>query len=160
MFNSKVTWGDELTLALRRAGGLQPVAKQLREALGFLAPSRATLAKLQKVERPDLLTEEETFRAWLVLVAIGEDTERWGVLPVAVPGVFDVERYEKLMAMYRETQAGTQYDEYRDVHRRGLEPRTRCLVGNVVDIRTRRRKKPDIIPAYVDSTPYARPIPA
>lgn len=138
MFNSKVTWGDELTLALRRAGGLQPVAKQLREALGFLAPSRATLAKLQKVERPDMLTDEEMFRAWLVLVAIGEDAGQWGVLPIAVPGVFDVERYQKLMEMHREA------------NRRG--PQTTWFMA-VYPIGTkrgvRRQSKPSILPPRV-----------
>lgn len=93
MLNETITWGDQLSLALKRAGGLKQLTDRLQEAAGFFAPSRATYSKLLKVESPESLDTEEMFRAYMLLLSMGLDPKDWGIPDSVVPDVFDIERF-------------------------------------------------------------------
>lgn len=87
------TWGQSLLLCVREVpGGLHAVATAAGMELGPLIGSRNTFAKLYQAKSPADLSEADRLRAWVVLVAIGEDPQHWGLGDVEWPPGVDQER--------------------------------------------------------------------
>lgn len=75
-----VTWGDDFSLKVTRWGGMPKVVARLEAAFGPLADSRATLDKLRRCHAgPAAMDDEERWRAYQVLVVIGQDPADWGI---------------------------------------------------------------------------------
>jgi hypothetical protein len=117
----ELTWGDALVLKVHKTRvGLKPFVDSIQAAVGRHIGSRPTFAKLYDVESVDDLSEIEAYRAWLLLTAMGEDPDDWGVRASVVPQATNVERLRELLT-----------DQ---VRHQGLEPRTRWfkVYDNVV----------------------------
>lgn len=75
-----VTWGDDFSLKVRRAGGMPKVVARLADVWGKTAESRGTLDKLRNCHvGPEAMTDVERWRAYQVLVVIGQDPADWGI---------------------------------------------------------------------------------
>jgi hypothetical protein len=98
MQRSELTWGDALVLKVHRARvggtrvGLSPFVDAIRAAVGKHIGTRPTFAKLYDVTDVESMSEIERFRAWLLLTAIGEDPDDWGIRADVVPPAIDAER--------------------------------------------------------------------
>lgn len=112
-----MTWGDALTLVVRRAGTLNPAIERIREQVGELAGNRNTFAKLYNVERPEDLAGPWAFRAWLLLVTIGEEPNEWGVPDRVIPPIHDPARLRELLPRLDSNQqpAGYAYPQVSDL---------------------------------------------
>lgn len=74
-----VTWGDDFSLRVTRAGGMPKVVTRLAEVWGKTADSRATLDKLRTFTGPEAMSDVERWRAYQVLVVIEQDPAEWGI---------------------------------------------------------------------------------
>lgn len=97
MRSQHVSWGQSLLLAVREAGGLNRTVGRINTELGPFLGTRNTFAKLYTVEDPRDLDTQERFRAWVLLVAIGEDPTEWGIEPDAVPPSIDRRRLARVL---------------------------------------------------------------
>jgi len=73
------TWGQALVLALYETKGVTPVVDSIQAVLGKQVGTRNSFAKLQNVEDVSDLRGKDEYRAWLLLIAIGEEPADWGV---------------------------------------------------------------------------------
>lgn len=88
---SPVNWGDALVVAaFRRPGGVNVAVNRIREQLGPTIGVRNTFGKLLHVERVEDIGPRDRFRAWLLLVALGQEPSQWGVSDDAVPPAYVV----------------------------------------------------------------------
>lgn len=96
-FKRVANWGEALVLEVHfNSPGLNPVVEAIRAALGTGIGSRNTFAKLYDCEQPPE-GEQERFRAWLVLTALGQDPNDWLIGDDCVPPANDVERLRALV---------------------------------------------------------------
>jgi hypothetical protein len=87
---TEITWGDALVIKVHRTRvGLKPYVDAIQEAVGRNIGSRTTFAKLYDVREASDLDELDGYRAWLLLTAIGEDPDDWGVRSSVVPRATD-----------------------------------------------------------------------
>jgi hypothetical protein len=108
----ELSWGDRLVLKVHRTHvGMKPYVDAIQHAVGRHIGARTTFAKLYDVDRVEALSEVEAYRAWLLLTAMGENPDDWGVRASVVPQATDVERLRGLLQDL--------------VRHQGLEPRTR-----------------------------------
>lgn len=143
----QVTWGEALVVEVFKAdGGLKVVTDKIIREVGAAAPSRNTFRKLLKVNDPATLDDRDQWRAWLLLTALGNYPEDWGISDTAVPRSLDKDALRRSLV---------------PVRRRGLGPRTRwlkgtyCVVNEFRELRAvptnrgvRRCPKPEIVPRY------------
>lgn len=73
------TWGQALVLALYETKGVTPVVDSIQGVLGKQVGTRNSFAKLQNIENVSELRGKDQYRAWLLLIAIGEEPTDWGV---------------------------------------------------------------------------------
>lgn len=107
----QVTWGEAIVVAgFRCPGGIKGAVERIRLAVGDHIGTRNTFAKLTHVDDPAELAERDVFRAWLLLAALGEEPNGWGLADDVVPPVADAAVLRTL------------------VRPEGLEPPTFCLV--------------------------------
>lgn len=86
-----VSWGDALTIAVFKSpGGLSHIVEVISEVMGPHYGTRNTFAKLLKAESPEELTGKDQWRAWLMLTALAEDVEEWGIPADLAPKYIDV----------------------------------------------------------------------
>jgi hypothetical protein len=106
------TWGDALVVKVHRTRvGLQPYVNAIQEIVGRHIGSRPTFAKLYDAKDVEELDPTERYRAWLLLTAMDENPDDWGLRDDSVP------RGTSLRHLQRELR--------RVVRHQGLEPRTR-----------------------------------
>jgi len=107
MVTRTVTWGDALlVVAVKSPGGLNQTVQRIRKAVGPNIGTRNSFAKLYRVDNPAELAPVDLWRAWLLLTAVEERPEDWGISPEIVPPAIDGERLrERLIAAARRTQA-------------------------------------------------------
>ena len=100
----QLSWGDALVLKVhRRRVGLQPYVDAIRAAVGKHIGTRPTFAKLYDVDDVSRLSEVDQYRAWLLLTAMGEDPDDWGIRASVVPPAHDVEHLRKLLCAIRDS---------------------------------------------------------
>ncbi len=88
----EVMWGDALMVQLFRAvGGLKAVVDAIQRELGPTIGSRNTFAKLLRVDDPADLNGKDQWRAWLLLTALGQDPDDWGLGTVQIPSSVEPE---------------------------------------------------------------------
>ena len=102
MITRQVTWGEALWLELKKqTGGLAAVHKDVIAVAGAHMGVRNTFSKLCRYNSVSELDEADGLRAWLLLTALGENPEDWGishdVLPEAFVSPRDLrERFEQI----------------------------------------------------------------
>lgn len=123
----QLTWGDALVLKVHKTRvGLKPFVDAIQAAVGKNIGTRPTFAKLYEAQSVETMNELERYRAWLLLTAMGEDPDGWGVRAEVVPPAADIDRLCSVLA-----------DNVRElVRHQGLEPRTRWFSAfrGVVDL--------------------------
>ncbi len=87
-FTRRVTWGQALRIQVHDAGGLKPATERIRRVVGDWPGSRNTFAKLFTSTAPPK-EGADALRAWLLLCAVGETPEEWGVSDAKLPTGFD-----------------------------------------------------------------------
>lgn len=88
----EVTWGEAVVVAgFRTPGGLKHAVARIHAAVGEHIGTRNTFAKLYKVTDPASLTDRDQFRAWLLITALNEEPQEWGVSEAVVPRGFDLD---------------------------------------------------------------------
>jgi len=93
MVTREVAWGDALLPKIfRHPGGLNACVDTIRQELGPIIGVRNTFAKLLQAGGPEELKGADQFRAWLLLVSLGEDPSAWGVSDGIIPAGYDKER--------------------------------------------------------------------
>lgn len=104
-----VTWGQALRVSISEQDrGLAGVVDRIHAVVGPFIGSRATFFKIQGVEDPDeLASETDRYRAWLLLVACGEDTSNWGIDDSVVPPVPGPASLRKALAPAPGLEPGT-----------------------------------------------------
>lgn len=76
----QVRWGEALIVEVAKIpGGLLHVSNAIKAAVGPVAGTRNTFAKLYDVGDPAELNERDLYRAWLLLAALGQQPGEWGV---------------------------------------------------------------------------------
>ena len=86
-----VTWGETLVIAaFRWPGGINPAVHRIQALVGPHIGVRNTFAKLLRVEDVADLGDRDLFRAWLLLVALGQEPIDYGIADDAVPSGYDV----------------------------------------------------------------------
>jgi hypothetical protein len=80
------TWGQSLTLAIAETRGMNPVVDSINSIMGEVA-SRNTFAKLCQMERVEDMSAKDLYRAWLLLLAIGEDPKEWDIPEPDMPPI-------------------------------------------------------------------------
>ena len=89
MVTRTVTWGDALlVVAVKAPGGLNQTVERIRKAVGANAGTRNSFAKLYRVDNPAELTPVDLWRAWLLLTAVGESPDDWGIAGDFIPTIF------------------------------------------------------------------------
>lgn len=84
-------WGDALAVELFKSpGGLKHVVDTISDVMGPHYGTRNTFAKLLRAESPEELSGKDQWRAWLMLTALGEDVEEWGIPVDLAPKYIDV----------------------------------------------------------------------
>lgn len=97
-FTKTVGWGEALLLEVHHDGrGLNPLVKTITEAAGQLGVRNTYAALYELEDAPTSDDPKDYFRAWLVLVALGQDPEAWGVRDDAVPVAYDVNKLRDLI---------------------------------------------------------------
>jgi len=88
-FKRIIGFGDALHLeALAAPGGLNHAVDRIRDAVGPQIGTRNTFAKLFR--GPDVPTEPaERQRAWLLLLALGQDPAEWGMADFEPPSAWN-----------------------------------------------------------------------
>lgn len=131
-----VTWGEALGVRIRQAGGMPGIADRLRDGVwGSAAESRSTLDKLRGFSSPEDMDGEERWRAYQVLVTIGEDPIAWGIQPEAL----DVP--PSLVAYFNSAISGTPTDP---------------AATDIAPKQAKRRKNPRHAGSNVSDTPSYR----
>jgi hypothetical protein len=117
MATRTVTWGDALLAEATKApGGLKQAVETIREEVGPLIGTRNTFAKLLKAEGPESLNESDLWRAWLLLVVLGQEPADWDVDLSVMPRAY--------------SERALRANLFNAVRRQGLEPRTRWLMAS------------------------------
>ena len=101
-FQRTVGWGEALYLEVHlRSPGLKQLTDAIRLAVGEHIGTRNTFAKLfDRGEPPDEMDPKDRFRAWLVLTALGQDPEAWGIGEDTVPPSTDTNRLRDLISLW------------------------------------------------------------
>ena len=101
-FTKVVGWGEALYLEVHlRSPGLKQLTDAIRLAVGDHIGTRNTFAKLFEMsEPPTELDPKDRFRAWLVLTALGQDPEAWGIGEDTVPPSTDTNRLRDLISLW------------------------------------------------------------
>ncbi len=87
------SWGDALVVATFKApGGLNVAVSRIRAEAGPQIGVRNTFAKLLHVTDVSSLRGRDQLRAWLLLVALGQEPRDWGLTDDVVPPAYDVDR--------------------------------------------------------------------
>ncbi len=93
----QVGFGEALVLEVHfRSSGLKPLTDAIRAAVGTHIGTRNTFAKLYEMDEPPTEARDR-FRAWLVLTALGQDPNKWGIGDDAVPPATDKETLRDLV---------------------------------------------------------------
>lgn len=81
------TWGERLSLEVSGApGGLKAVVAEIDQRVGGIA-TRNTYAKLFDLDGPPE-TAKELLRAALMLAALGQNVETWGIDLDQIPPIY------------------------------------------------------------------------
>lgn len=92
-----VGWGEALILEVHLTPGLGPIVRVINSAVGDQGV-RNTYARLYDYAEPPTSSEpKDYFRAWLVLTALGQDPNAWGVGDDAVPAGYDLNKVRDLV---------------------------------------------------------------
>lgn len=106
-----VVWGEALAGKARKVrGGMNAIAEAARMVAGPTVGGRSTFAKLYEMSGPP---DEDAwrFRAWLVLAALDETPEEWGISDADVPNGFSPKRLrEQVVRALRWTTASAGQD--------------------------------------------------
>lgn len=90
-FRRVIGFGDALHLeALSAEGGLNAAVDRIHAVVGVSIGTRNTFAKLFKLVEPPVGMRERE-RAWLLLVALGQDPEEWDMGDFEPPVSWDME---------------------------------------------------------------------
>ncbi len=77
------------------SGGMKGISDRAQTAIGSNM-NRTSLGHVLELDEPP--TEGVVgFRAWVILTALGEDPEEWGVPSSVVPNAFDPDRLRELL---------------------------------------------------------------
>lgn len=101
MSTRTVTWGDALLVrTVKYPGGLNQAVNRIRGALGPQIGVRNSFAKLYEINDPADLNDRDLWRAWLLLAAIQENPEEWGIDGSVIPGIHQdrVDTLNRLLA--------------------------------------------------------------
>jgi hypothetical protein len=94
----QLTWGDALVLKIHRTRvGLKPFVDAIQAAVGKHIGTRPTFAKLYDAADVESMGEVEKYRAWLLLTAMGENPDVWGIRADVVPPASDVVRLRSVL---------------------------------------------------------------
>jgi hypothetical protein len=115
----QVSWGDALTIEVFHTnGGLKAITKAITVEMGPTIGSRNTFAKLLHIQSPEVLNGRDSWRAWVLLAAVGQEPSDWGLNDDNAPASVDTEALKvRLRALVR---------------REGIEPPTRWFRDNVL----------------------------
>ena len=92
MITKQVSWGDAIVVELfRTPGGLKAVVDAIIEEVGPTVGTRNTFAKLLRVEDPEAMSDKDKWRAWLLLVALHQDPNEWGIGDAPIPRSLDAD---------------------------------------------------------------------
>ena len=92
------SWGDGLVVAAFKApGGLKQAVDRIHEHVGPYIGVRNTFSKLLTVDDPGTLNPKDQLRAWLLITALGDRPEAWGIPDKVVPKVFDIEELRTVL---------------------------------------------------------------
>lgn len=97
------TWGQSLLLTVHDADvGLKNIALAMRVVAPRSAVSGTTLATLYKVANIHEMDDDDRYRAWIVLTALREDLDEWGIDASALDPNVDAEKLRRhlLEALY------------------------------------------------------------
>jgi hypothetical protein len=101
-----VDWGDALfACAFHYPGGLKRAVERIHLAVGPIVGSRPSFHKLRAVTDPAALPERDAFRAWLLLVAFGEDPTDWGIAEPPMPTLYSADDIRHALAPTRPATA-------------------------------------------------------
>lgn len=118
----EVTWGEGIVVAaFHSAGGLKVAVDHIHTVVGPYIGTRNTFAKLLRVEDPSVLAERDLFRAWLLLTALGEDAESWGISDGVVPNGHDPARLREELRACRDSNPKPSVLEFPGNHRLTLD---------------------------------------
>lgn len=100
-----VTWGQALWVATAEApGGLKAAHADIASVMGASIGVRNTFAKLTQVGGPESLRSTDLFRAWLLLTALGETPDEWGIPDSAVPAYINIPDLTERLREARESR--------------------------------------------------------
>lgn len=92
MITREVGWGDAIVVELfKTVGGLKVTIEAIQSELGPTIGNRNTFAKLLRMDDPADLNDKDRWRAWLLLTALRQTPEDWGISNDIVPGLYDPE---------------------------------------------------------------------
>lgn len=95
MITRTVAWGDALlVVAVKAPGGLNRTVDHIRSVVGPQIGTRNSFAKLYRVDDPNTLAPIDRWRAWLLLTAVGESPEAWGIEGEYIPSLYMVKHDE------------------------------------------------------------------
>lgn len=89
MFTRTVTWGDALLAKTVKHDprGLARAVDSIHGVIGKQIGVRNSFSKLYAIEDTADMRHNDQWRAWLLLTAIGEDPEEWGIDASVVPSI-------------------------------------------------------------------------
>lgn len=93
----EVSWGDGLVVAAYKDGGLKSAVNRIQAQLGTTIGSPSTFSRLFHADSPEELSECNLWRAWLLLVSLGEDPLNWGISDSCVPAAMNVEHLKSAL---------------------------------------------------------------
>ncbi|MCW2498126.1 hypothetical protein [Jatrophihabitans sp.] len=94
----RLSWGDSLVIAAYHApGGLNHAVTRIQAACGEVIGSRNTFGKLSKIATVDRIPRRDVFRAWLLVVALGEDPADFGLSDDVVPPAYELASLRRLL---------------------------------------------------------------
>lgn len=94
-----ITWGEGLVVAaFRTPRGLRGAVEAIQAELGPAIGTRNTFGKLLRVTDPAQLNERDRLRAWLLLVALRQEPDEWGVpTSMSLPRSYDEQRLRAML---------------------------------------------------------------
>lgn len=117
MLTRQVTWGEALVVELfKRDGGLKSAVDRVTGLMGKTVGTRNTFAKLLRVDDPTTLSVRDRWRAWLLLAALGLDTQEWGIGDEVVPDyITDIPDLKRRLLLPRLDSNQQPFGQYPDV---------------------------------------------
>ena len=96
-FTREVTWGPAIYAEIRTyKGGLKRIVQIALDEVGPTVGVRATFAKLFDLDAPPSAPADR-LRAWIVITALGEDPEDWGLSTDDIPKSINVNHLREVL---------------------------------------------------------------